>query len=100
MKRILLKSATIVHENGVNTYVAFTAEGLKQQLLDYVRDWWEDVAQDGDDDPNTWSFPENEILEYFSRIKGESLFYADTDLLMFPGWEEYAVFIGSNDYEN
>ena len=67
---VVLNVAIVSHEYGVNGYVNLTRDGLNSELAQYVREYWGDVAKDGDSAPESNA---EAIDEYFDRHHGESL---------------------------
>ena len=72
-----LYTAAIDHEHGVNSYVSLTESDLKDQIKDYVSEWWADEIED-EDMPKDRDIA---ISLYFEAIAGrESYEIAEVDI--------------------
>jgi hypothetical protein len=80
-----LYTAIVEHKHGTNSYASLTEEGIRKEVADYCREWWNDYdGLSGTDAPED---DQAVIDQYFDgECAGvyESLTYGETDLEL-PG---------------
>lgn len=63
----------INHEHGTNIYTHLSEEGYKNDLIDYVREWWSDEMSESIDSDIYKNCSDEELIDhYFSSVEDES----------------------------
>ena len=78
---MVIHTAIVRHEHGVNAYVGITPAYLYQQLYEYVCEWWHEEGLGGD--PKDMSH-EEAVSTYFNNVN--EWLDVDTAIMNMDGW--------------